>query len=81
MAAKQLEFDDADNPGRKVRVEADPQATVTPGTNPGTATVITPDGLRIPVVGDYRDVHARIQAAAARGHESGDAPRANTGVS
>jgi hypothetical protein len=81
MAAPQLEFDDADNPGRKVRVEAHPQITVTPGAKPGTAVVITPADRRICVVGDYRDIHAQIQDAAARAHESGDAPRANTGVS
>ena len=33
------------------------------------------------VAGDYLDIHAKIQDAAARGHESGDAPRANTGGS
>jgi hypothetical protein len=81
MAAPHIEFDDADHPGRKVRVEAHPQTTVTPGTNPNTAVVITPSGGRVVVAGDYLDIHAKIQAAAARGHESGDAPRANTGVS
>ena len=81
MAAPQLEFDDADNPGRKVRVEAHPQTAMTPGTNPNTAVVISPDDRRVVVAGDHLDVHAKIQAAAARGHESGDAPRPNTGVS
>jgi len=81
MAAPHLQFEDAENPGRTVAVEADPQAAVTPGERPGTATVITPAGRQVRVVGDYRDVHVRIQAAAAAGHESGQAPRANTGVS
>ena len=81
MAAPQLEFEDADNPGRKVRVEAHPQVTVTPGADTNTATVLTPGGGRFRVVGDHLAVHAKIQAAAARGHESGDAPRPNTGVS
>ena len=81
MAAPQLEFDDAEHANRKVRVEAHPQITVIPGDRPNTAVIITPDGQRIPIVGDHLNVHARIQAVAARAHESGDAPRANTGMS
>jgi hypothetical protein len=81
MPAPQLRFDDADTSGQVVTVEAHPQAAVTPGTRPGTAIVNTPDGRRFHVVGDYRDVHARIQDAAAQAHAGGDAPRANTGLS
>jgi len=81
MAATHARFEDADNPGREVVFETDPQIVVNPGSRPGTAIVVTPDGKRYHVVGDYQAVHARIQDKAARAHESGDAPRANTGVS
>ena len=76
----QIRFDDAEHAGTQVTIEADPQAAVTPGPEPGTAVVITPDGRRVCVVGDYRDVQVKIQAAAARAHESGEAPRQNTPV-
>ena len=65
----------------RLRRSADPQAAVTPGTRPGTATVTLPDGRQFLVAGDYLDVHVKIQAAAARGHGSGSAPQANTPVS
>jgi hypothetical protein len=74
----QIRFEDAENRGTQVVVEADPQAAVSPGPEAGTAVIITPDGRRVWVVGDYRDVEVRLQAAAARAHESGAAPRKNT---
>jgi hypothetical protein len=80
MAATWLQFEDADAPGRLVTVEADPQTAVTSGDKPGTAVVTKAAGQRVCVVGDFRDVHIRIQAAAAEGHESGAAPRKNTGI-
>ena len=79
--AAQIQFDDAERPGTRVTVEAHPQAAVTPGPTPGTAIINTPDGVRVCVVGDYREVEARLQAAAARAHESGDAIRKNTPMS
>jgi hypothetical protein len=80
MSSK-ITFDDAENPGKQVTMEADPQCAVTPGTQPGTAIIHTPDGQRSFVKGDYRDVQARLQAAAAQAHESGEAPRGNTPMS
>lgn len=73
-----ITFDDAENPGKTVSIEAHPQTAVTPGPAANTAMVNTPDGKRMLVVGDYRDVQIRLQAAAARAHESGEAPRKNT---
>jgi len=81
MPAPVLRLEDAENPGSELMIDGNPQTVVVPGPRPGTATVIAPDGRRSLVVGDYREVHARVQDAAARGHESGDAPRTNTGVS
>ena len=81
MAAPQLRLEDAENPKCDVMIDADPQTAVVPGPKPGTATVITPDGRRVQVIGDHQDVHARVQAAAARAHESGEAPQKNSGVS
>jgi urease beta subunit len=81
MAAPQLQFDDADNPGQRVTVTADTQAVVTPGEKPDTAVVTTPDGRQVRVVGDHREIHVRIQAAAARAHESGANEQSNTPVS
>ncbi len=81
MPALQIRLEDAANPKQELTVEANPQTVVVPGPQPGTATVISPDGRRCNVVGDYQDIHARVQDAAARGHESGEAPRSNTGVS
>jgi len=78
--ADQIRFEDAENPGTQVTVEADPQAAVNPGPRPGTAVVITPAGRRVCVVGDYRDVQVKLQAAAARAHETGETPRQNTPV-
>ena len=80
MPAAQVEFEDANHPGRQVALDADPQVAVTPGPRPETATVILPDGRQFVVAGDYREVHVRIQAAAARGHETGTAPQMNTPV-
>jgi hypothetical protein len=74
-------YEDAEKPGKHLLVEVHPQAAVTPGPRPKTATVISPDGGRVIVVGDYRDVQVRLQAAAAQAHEEGDAPRKNTPVS
>ena len=79
--AVEIQFDLAEKPGTRVAVEAHPQAAVTPGSTPGTAIINTPDGIRVCVVGDYREVEARLQAAAARAHESGDATRKNTPMS
>jgi hypothetical protein len=81
MIGLKIPFDSADNPGRKILVEADPQAAVTPGPRPGTSTITLPDGQQFRVAGDYLNIHLRIQAVAARGHESGCAPRFNTAVS
>ena len=81
MAAPQLRLEDAENPGHELLIEGNPQTAVVPGPRPGTATVIGPDGRRSHVMGDHCEIHARVQDAAARGHESGEAPRTNTGVS
>lgn len=76
-----ITFDDAENAGTQVTLEADPQCAVTPGPRPDTAIVNTPDGRRLIVKGDYLDVQVKLQAAAARAHESGEAPRGNTPMS
>jgi hypothetical protein len=76
-----IEFENAERPGERVAVVPHPQAAVSPGPTPGTAIINTPDGRRVSVVGDYRDVEVRIQAAAARAHESGDATRKNRPMS
>ncbi len=81
MPGPQIRLENAMNPKEELNIEADPQTTVVPGPRPGTATVIGPDGRRDHVMGDYRDVHARVQDAVARGHESGVSPQPNTGVS
>jgi hypothetical protein len=80
MPPTQIRFKDANDPAREVVVEADPQAAVTPGSQPGTATITLPDGQQFHVAGDHLDIHVRIQAAAARGHQRGTAPQANTPV-
>jgi len=79
--AVEIQFENAEKPGARISVEAHPQAAVTPGPTPDTAIINTPDGRRVCVVGDYRDVEVRLQAAAARAHESGDATRKNTPMS
>jgi hypothetical protein len=79
--AVEILFDDAERPGSRVAVEPHPQAAVTPGPAPGTAIINTPDGRRVCVVGDYREVEVRLQAAAARAHEGKDAIRKNTPMS
>jgi len=81
MSALQLQFDDARSPGRKVTVAVDAQTAVAPGDTPETAFVYSPDGTRTHVVGDYRHVHLRIQAAAAKAHETGATEQPNTPVS
>jgi hypothetical protein len=81
MAAPEIKFDDPDRPGKSVRVEAHPQAAVTPGPRPDTATITLPDGSQVTVAGDYREVHVKLQAAAASGHESGAAEYKNRPVS
>lgn len=79
--ATRIPFQDAEHAGVTVSVDAHPQTSVQPGEQPDTAIVTSPDGNRYVVVGDYRDVQLKIQAAAAQGHESGDTPRANTPMS
>lgn len=79
--AVEIQFENAEQPGARVIVEAHPQTAVTLGPNPETAIINTLDGRRICVVGDYRSVEARLQAVAARAHESGDATRKNTPMS
>ena len=81
MPTTTITFYDADNPGRTVAVDPDPQSVVTAGDRPDTAVITAPDGRQVRVVGDYHEVHVRLQAAAAQGHESGTAPRSNTSVS
>ena len=70
MATRRVEFKSADDPLARVSVHADPQTVVTEGDYPGTAVVTEPNGRQVRVVGDYRDVHIKIQAAAAVAHES-----------
>jgi hypothetical protein len=79
--AVRIQFDDAEKPGTRVTVEAHPQTAVSPGPSPGTAIINTPDGIRVCVIGDYRDIEVRLQAAAARSHESGDSTQMNTPMS
>lgn len=79
MPTPQISFDTPD--GGKVLVTADAQSAVVPGSDGNTATVIAPDGTRIQVAGDYRDVQVRLQAAAAQAHEGGAVEQANTPVS
>ncbi len=77
----QIQFEDAERPGVVVVVDADPQTAVMPGEAPDTAIISSPDGTRRIVVGDYREVKIKIQAAAAQGHEDGESPRPNTSLS
>jgi hypothetical protein len=76
-----IQFECAERAGRMLAVDAHPQTTVMPGDSPNTAVVNTPDGQRMVVKGDSKDIQVQIQAAAAQGHESGDAPRKNTSMS
>ena len=71
----------AENPGTRVTVEAHPQTAVSPGQTPGTAIINTPNGIRVCVIGDYREVEVRLQAAAARDHARGDVTQKNTPMS
>lgn len=80
MAVASLLLDHPTRPGVKVPVTPDAQSVVVPGDTPGTAVVLAPDGTRTPVAGDPADVHLRIQAAAARAHESGQTEVPNTPV-
>jgi len=77
----QVQFEDAERPGVVIVVEADPQTAVAPGPGDSNAIVSCPNGSRHIVVGDYRVVKVKLQAAAAEGHESGTTPQPNTGVS
>ena len=79
--AKLIGFESADNPGTSIAIEAHAQVAVTEGEAPGTAVIHTPDGRRYTVVGDYREVEAKLQAAAAQAHESGTVTTANRPVS
>lgn len=79
--AMELTFENAESRGEKVTLNAHPQTSVTAGETANTAIINTPDGRRYVVVGDYRDVQLKIQAASAQGHESGEAPRKNTPMS
>ena len=79
--AVELQFENAEKAGTQVTVLAHPQSAVSPGPAPNTAIINSPDGQRVCVVGDYRDVEVRLQAAAARAHEDGSSPRKNTPVS
>ena len=81
IMATRLSFQDAENAGATVSVDAHPQTSIQPGEKPNTAIVTSPDGKSYVVVGDYRDVQLKIQAASAQGHESGDTPRKNTSMS
>ena len=76
----QVQFEDAERPGVVIVVEADPQTVVGPGVG-DTAIIWFPDGERRTVIGNYRDVKVKIQAAAAQGHESGASPQPNTAMS
>lgn len=69
MSTRKVKFQSADDPSQIVSVLADPQTAVTPGDESGTAVVTTPDGGQFRVVGDYKDVHVKIQAAAAMAHQ------------
>jgi hypothetical protein len=80
MAVASILFDHPNRPGVKVPVFPDAQSVVMPGDAPGTAEVITPDGIRSQVTGEPADVHLKIQAAAARAHEAGEIEVANTPV-
>ena len=79
--AAQVQFEDAERAGLVVVFDADPQLAVSPGEAADTAIIGSPDGTRRVVVGDYREVKVKIQAAAAQGHQSGDTPRGNTAMS
>ena len=67
--------------GKKLTVTVDAQTAVSPGDAPETAVIYSPDGTRNHVLGDYRQVHSRIQAAAAQAHQSGATEQVNTPVS
>lgn len=81
MLTPLLDFDDVKNPGMSVSIPANAQISVTPGPSPDTAIVITPDGQRAWVVGTVQEIQIKIQAAAARSHENGDAPMKNASIS
>ena len=79
--AEEILFESAEKEGSIVAVAAHPQTVVSPGPTPNTATIISPEGRTVCVVGDYRDVEVKLQAAAARIHEDGTEPRQNWPVS
>lgn len=80
MSVASVLFDHPQQPGVKVPVTPNAQSVVVAGDVPGTAVVISPDGTRTKVTGDPADVHLRIQAAAARAHETGEVEVPNTPV-
>lgn len=80
MSPLQLQFDDATSPGQQVTIAVDAQTAVSPGHSSETAYIYPPDGTRVHVVGDYRQVHLRIQAAAAQAHQTGAIEQPNTPV-
>lgn len=77
----QIQFEDAERPGVVIVVDADPQTAVQAGERADTAIISLPDGTRRVVVGDYREVKIKLQAAAAEGHEGGTTPQPNTSMS
>ena len=77
----QIQFEDAERPGVIIVVDADPQTAVGPGPAANSAVISLPDGTRRVVIGDYRDVKIKLQAAAAEGHGAGTAPQPNTAMS
>ena len=77
----QIQFEDAERPGVVIVIDADPQTAVQAGERADTAIVSLPDGSRRLVVGDYREVKIKLQAAAAEGHQAGTTPQPNTSMS
>jgi len=77
----QIQFEDAERRGVVIVIDADPQMAVVPGPGDCNAIISCPDGSRHIVVGDYRDVKIKLQAAAAQGHAAGTTPQPNTGMS
>lgn len=77
----QIQFEDAERPGVVIVVDADPQTAVQAGERADTTILSLPDGTRKVVIGDYREVKIKLQAAAAEGHGAGTAPQPNTAMS
>ena len=76
-----IKLERAEGQGNFVSVEAHPQTVVMPGEQANTAVLNLPDGKRLVVKGNAKEIQIQIQAAAAQGHESGDTPRKNTSMS